>query len=246
VNSDIASPVLIYIIIPFGLGLSLFSLILKIHNNMSRKRLIRHQLELEISAQEKQIRELREKINLLSENIEIIFSRTNHTNSKLDSINGTLKTLVENSLNKNQTQYHVTPFKYTHSGDTITRQSHSDDDNLSHSQTETPNDDRQNSTVEYILKKIESKSLTTREIQQYIGRTREHTSRLMKKLYDDKFVDRDTSSKPFKYTITGEGHRLLTKYSVSKSNHHSVYQKNNENLTDGLAGSEIGYPVNSQ
>ena len=245
-NNDIASLVLIYIIIPFGLGLSLFSLILKIHNKMSRKRLIRHQLELEISAQEKQIRELREKIKLLSENIEIIFSRTNNTNSKLDNINGTLKTLVENSLNSNQTQYHVTPFKYTHSGDTITRQSHPDDDNLSHSQTETPNDDRQNSTVEYILKKIESKSLTTREIQQCIGRTREHTSRLMKKLYDDKFVDRDTSSKPFKYTLTGEGHRLLTKYSVSKSNHHSVYQKNNENLTDGLAGSEIGYPVNSQ
>ena len=215
---------------------------------MSRKRLLRHQLELEISAQEKQIRELREKIKLLSENIEIIFSRTNHTNSKLDSINSTLKTLEENGLNKNQTQYHVTPSKYTNSGDTITRQSHpgDDNDNLSHSQTETPNDDRQNSTVEYILKKLESKSLTTREIQQCIGRTREHTSRLMKKLYDDKYVDRDTSSKPFKYTITGEGHILLTKYSVSKSNHHSVYLKNNESLTNGLAESEIGYPVNSQ
>jgi len=245
VNSDIASLVLIYIIIPFGLGLSLFSLIIKIHYKMGRKRLIRHQLEMEVSAQEKQIRELREKIKLLSENMEIIFSRTNHTNSKLDSVNSTLKTLEENSLNKNQTQYHVTP-KYTHPGDTITRQSHPDDDNLSHSQTEAPNDDRQNSTVEYILKKLESKSLTTREIQQYIGRTREHTSRLMKKLYDDKVVDRDTNSKPFKYTITGEGRRLSTKYSVSKSNHHSPYQRKNENLTDGLAGSEIGYPVNSQ
>ena len=213
---------------------------------MSRKRLSRHQLELEISAQGKQIMELREKIRLLSENIEIIFSRTNPANSKLDSINSTLKTLEENGLNKNQTQYHVTPPKYTHPGDTITRQSHPGDDNLSHSQTETPNDDRQNSTVEYILKKLESKSLTTREIQQCIGRTREHTSRLMKKLYDNKFVDRDTSSKPFKYTITGEGHILLTKYSVSKSNHHSAYLKNNESLTQGLTGSEIGYPVNSQ
>ena len=214
---------------------------------MSSKRLLRHhQLELKISAQEKQIREIREKIKILSENIEIIFSRTNHTKSKLDSIHSTLKTLEENGLSKNQTQYHVTPPKYTHSGDTITRQSHPGDDNLLHSQTESPNDDRQNSTVEYILKKLESKSLTTREIQQCIGRTREHTSRLMKKLYDDKYVDRDTSSKPFKYTITGEGHILLTKYSVSKSNHHSVYLKNNESLTNGLAESEIGYPVNSQ
>ena len=212
-----------------------------------RKGLTRHQLELEVSAQEKQIMELREKINLLSENIEIIFSRTNETNSKLGSINNTLKTFEESSLNRNLSQYHVTPSKYTHSSDTITRQSQTNDDKLSHSQTETPNDDRQNSTVEYILKKLERNSLTTREIQQSIGRTREHTSRLMKKLYDDKFVDRDTSSKPFKYTITGEGHRLLTKYSVSKSNpHHSVYLGNNESLTDGLAGTGIGYPANSQ
>jgi hypothetical protein len=68
----------------------------------------------------------------------------------------------------------------------------------------------------------------------------------MKKLYDDKFVARDTSSKPFKYTITSEGHTLLTKYSVSKRNRHSVYQKNSENLTDGLAASAIGHPVDSQ
>ena len=245
-SSDIASLVLVYIIIPFGLGLSLFSLIIKIYNKLMRKSLIRHQLELEISGQQKQIRELREKINLLSENIEIIFSRTNQTNSKLDSINNTLKTFEENGLDKNFSQYHVIPSKYIHPSDTITKQSHTNDVKASHSQTETPNDDRQNSTIEYILKKLESNSLTTREIQQYIGRTREHTSRLMKKLYDDKFVDRDTSSRPFKYTITSEGHRLLTKYSVSKSNHHSVYLKNNENLTDELAGTGIGYPVNSQ
>lgn len=228
------------------MGLGLFSLIIKIYNRLIRKSLIRHQLELEISAQEKQIMELREKINLLTENIEIIFSRTNLTNSKLDSINNILKTLEENSLNKNLAQYHVIPSKYTYSSDTITKQSHTDDDKLSHSHTEKPNDDRQNSTVEYVLKKLESNSLTTREIQQYIGRTREHTSRLMKKLFDDKFVDRDTSSKPFKYTITSEGHTLLTKYFVSKRNRHSVYQKNSEYLTDGLAGSEIGHPVDSQ
>jgi CTP-dependent riboflavin kinase len=246
VSIEIASLVLVYIIIPFGLGLGIFSLLIKIYNRLIRKSLKRHQLELEISAQEKQIRELREKINLVTENMEIIFSRTNLTNSKLDSINNTLKMLEENSLNKNLAQYHVIPSKYTHSSDTITKQSHTDDDKLSHSHTEKPNDDRQNSTVEYILKKLESNSLTTSEIQQYIGRTREHTSRLMKKLFDDKFVDRDTSSKPFKYTITSEGHTLLTKYSVSKRNHHSVYQKNSENLTDGLAGSEIGYPVDSQ
>ena len=45
-----------------------------------RKSIVRHQLELEISGQQEQIGELREKINLLSENIEIIFSRTNQTN----------------------------------------------------------------------------------------------------------------------------------------------------------------------
>ena len=49
------------------------------------------------------------------------------------------------------------------------------------------------------------KPRTSREIQHSVGRTREHTSRLMKKLYDSKLVIRDSNNKPFKYSITDAG-----------------------------------------
>ena len=84
------------------------------------------------------------------------------------------------------------------------------------SQGHTPStlyDERKNGTIEYILKKLEDTSLSTIEIQILIGRTREHTSRLMKKLYEENLVIRDITTKPFKYTITDEGRRRLSKHS---------------------------------
>ncbi|MGA9153465.1 MAG: helix-turn-helix domain-containing protein [Candidatus Nitrosopolaris sp.] len=65
------------------------------------------------------------------------------------------------------------------------------------------------STSDYILKLLVEKSRTSREIQTAIGRTREHTSRLMRKLYESNLVSRDNSHKPFGYKITNEGRREL-------------------------------------
>lgn len=65
------------------------------------------------------------------------------------------------------------------------------------------------STSDYILELLVEKSRTSREIQNAIGRTREHTSRLMRKLYESNLVIRDNSNKPFKYNITDEGRREL-------------------------------------
>jgi DNA-binding MarR family transcriptional regulator len=62
-------------------------------------------------------------------------------------------------------------------------------------------------TPDYILKLLSDKPRTSREIQNAIGRTREHTSRLMRKLYERNLVGRDSNSKPFKYTITDVGRR---------------------------------------
>jgi predicted transcriptional regulator len=59
------------------------------------------------------------------------------------------------------------------------------------------------------LKLLSDKPRTSREIQNAIGRTREHTSRLMRKLYERNLVGRDSNSKPFKYTITDVGRRQL-------------------------------------
>jgi predicted transcriptional regulator len=63
-------------------------------------------------------------------------------------------------------------------------------------------------TVDSILKMVEV-PLTSREIQRRIKKSREHTSRLLKKLYSENFVMRDESTRPFKYKITNEGRKLL-------------------------------------
>ncbi|HEY9399201.1 MAG TPA: hypothetical protein VIP29_04815 [Nitrososphaeraceae archaeon] len=63
-------------------------------------------------------------------------------------------------------------------------------------------------TVDSILKMLEVPS-TSREIQRRIRKSREHTSRLLKKLYSQNIVMRDESTRPFKYKITNEGRKLL-------------------------------------
>jgi predicted transcriptional regulator len=63
-------------------------------------------------------------------------------------------------------------------------------------------------TIDSILKMLEV-PLTSREIQRRIKKSREHTSRLLKKLYSENVVIRDESTRPFKYKITNEGRKLL-------------------------------------
>ncbi|HSA72959.1 MAG TPA: helix-turn-helix domain-containing protein [Nitrososphaeraceae archaeon] len=69
-------------------------------------------------------------------------------------------------------------------------------------------------TVESILRMLET-PLTSRQIQRKISKSREHTSRLLKKLYSENIVMRDESAKPYKYKITDEGRRLLEQTRIS-------------------------------
>jgi hypothetical protein len=66
-----------------------------------------------------------------------------------------------------------------------------------------------NGTTDYILKLLVERPRTSREVQLAIGRTREHTARLMKKLHDLGFVSRDITTKPFRYNITDAGQEML-------------------------------------
>lgn len=50
---------------------------------------------------------------------------------------------------------------------------------------------------------------SAKEIQQRIGRTREHTARMMNSLYHDGLVKRDVTVRPFSYSITEKGRDLL-------------------------------------
>ncbi len=69
-------------------------------------------------------------------------------------------------------------------------------------------------TVDSILRMLEE-PLTSREIQRKINKSREHTSRLLKKLYSENIVMRDESVRPYKYKITDEGRRLLEQTTIS-------------------------------
>ena len=68
-------------------------------------------------------------------------------------------------------------------------------------------------TVSSILKMLSQSPMTAREIQVNTKKTREHTSRLMKRLYNESLVTRDIDNKPFLYKITDEGRRLLENHS---------------------------------
>ena len=59
--------------------------------------------------------------------------------------------------------------------------------------------------VDHVLHLITNKTMTSRDIQITLKRSREHTSRLMKKLFDDGYVERNTETKPYTYSITEKG-----------------------------------------
>ena len=59
--------------------------------------------------------------------------------------------------------------------------------------------------IDYVLYLITDRSMTSRDIQITLKKSREHTSRLMKKLFEDGYVQRNTNSKPYTYSITEKG-----------------------------------------
>ena len=59
--------------------------------------------------------------------------------------------------------------------------------------------------IDYVLHLITTKSMTSRDIQITLKKSREHTSRLMKKLFEEGYVQRNTKSKPYTYSITEKG-----------------------------------------
>ena len=237
-NIDIISPFLFDIIIPFSLSLIITFVIIKNYKKKRNKEIIKHNLDIRMLQLEEQLKEQKEMSNLLMKQIEIILSRTSHVNTILDNTNNLINTLNQTILNKNISHLHdvlVDQHHVSSKSNIMQSQIQTNNDYLSQSQKEDNDNNRHNSTVEYILKKIENNSLSTREIQKIIGRSREHTSRLMKKLYDNRFVERNINSKPFKYTITDEGRKLLIKHSASKNYHHVDVQKNIENLSDEMS-----------
>ena len=60
-------------------------------------------------------------------------------------------------------------------------------------------------SADYVLHLITDSPMTSRDIQTRLKKSREHTSRLMKRLYVDGYVKRNVESKPYTYSITEKG-----------------------------------------
>ena len=60
-------------------------------------------------------------------------------------------------------------------------------------------------TTDYVLGLITEKPMTSRDIQNASRRSREHTARLMNKLFKEGLVERNTNTKPYSYSITDKG-----------------------------------------
>ena len=71
--------------------------------------------------------------------------------------------------------------------------------------------------TDHVLHLITDKAMTSRDIQITLKRTREHTSRLMKKLFEDGFVQRNTESKPYTYSITDKGKAKIGNIEVNST-----------------------------
>ena len=65
-------------------------------------------------------------------------------------------------------------------------------------------------TEKAVLTLLKERSRTSVEIKEIVGKSREHTARLMKSLFDRKLVSRDDSKKPFIYQLTDEGRNYLS------------------------------------
>jgi predicted transcriptional regulator len=58
--------------------------------------------------------------------------------------------------------------------------------------------------------------MTAPKVEKKIGKTREHTARLMKKLWQEGYVERDTHRMPFTYRCTKKLKKILKKKSEEK------------------------------
>ena len=65
------------------------------------------------------------------------------------------------------------------------------------------------STEAEILVRLQSGAKTAREIRTTLGRSREHTARTLKRLFEDGLVVRESETRPYMYSLTEKGRGAL-------------------------------------
>lgn len=211
-----------YIILPFISSLIFSLCLIECYRRLKLRNFFRHITSLSISDLEKQTKIQGDKIVMISEQFSGVYEKIGKTDDRMSEIYDSIKILEEKLqlMGDQSIKSHIfeTSPILKHEHTPINKMSPQNHDNRLQNQIQLNYEDdiHRNGTIEYILKKLENTSLTTKEIQLMIGRTREHTSRLMKKLYEEDLVVRDIAAKPFRYTITNEGRKRLSEHSALK------------------------------
>jgi predicted transcriptional regulator len=211
---------LYYAIIPFVASLMITALAIHGYTKLGFKNFYLRRNELKIQNIETETKVQSQRTEFIMEQFNLIYERIKKTDEKIDELQKMIKwmddKLIETETIAIKSQNSLIPPMQYYTSNSNNNTSHHNHDIKSQNSVHSIDqiDERQNGTIEYILKKLSDDSLTTTEIQAVVGRTREHTSRLMKKLYEEKLVDRDMNMKPFKYTITDEGRKRLSKHSA--------------------------------
>lgn len=143
-------------------------------------------------------------------------SQIDYIDAKINDIYTKLE-IIESQL-KNYSQYSKNNVnEIDNTDDNISNHMISQTITTSHSEDKYHN---QFDTIPFILNLL-TEPRTSTDIKNAIGKTREHTARLLKKLYDDNFVERDSTNKPFKYKITELGKNYLSQNKEKNNNNNS-------------------------
>jgi predicted transcriptional regulator len=160
-----------------------------------------------LNTYDKAIAELRVKIDTME--LRVMQHNTSYISPQIDTAN-----MESHKQNTSTTSHHESQLEPSHNH--ISTVSNLATVTQPASNIPSRHPDSYNGTMDFILKILMEKPRTSREIQHSVGRTREHTSRLMKKLYDSKLVIRDSNNKPFKYSITDAGRtRLMGRHGIT-------------------------------
>ena len=75
--------------------------------------------------------------------------------------------------------------------------------------TQSPPNITHHNATQVVLHQVTDSPKTSHDIQMSLGKSREHTSRFLKKLFDEGLVNRNVNSKPYTYSITNAGRTRL-------------------------------------
>lgn len=152
----------------------------------------------------KMVRELRTKMDIIEAKM----------SAGSDAEGRTMKIMMDNNTKSDTNSFdlhlHEDQYKDMVVDDSVTSQV-----NITRNRIDDTDSDKSlhQNTISSILKLLSRSPMTAREIQFNTKKTREHTSRLMKRLYNESLVTRNIDNKPFLYKITDEGRRLLENHS---------------------------------